>query len=88
MWDKYPLYFPTRMCVRHTSPTRSFLQVSTRSRKSARQRVGHADQGIVGREAQCVTEVDRNGKSPHVEVKGEFVGKPVPLDGNQQTGRR
>ena len=25
---------------------------------------------------------DRNGKSSHAGVKGEFVGKPVPPDGN------
>ena len=29
-------------------------------------------------------EVDRNGKSSHVGVKGEFLGKPVPLDGNRK----
>ena len=26
---------------------------------------------------------NRNGKSSHAGVKGEFVGKPVPSDGNQ-----
>ena len=28
-------------------------------------------------------EADRNGKTSHVREKGEFVGKPVPPDGNQ-----
>ena len=28
-------------------------------------------------------EADRNGKSFHARVKGEFVGKPVPPDRNQ-----
>ena len=33
-------------------------------------------------------EADRNGKSSHAEVKGEFVGKSFPLDGNRETGTR
>ena len=30
-----------------------------------------------------MSEADRNGKTSHAGVKGEFVGKPVCLDGNQ-----
>ena len=49
------------------------------------ERVRHVDQGAVSGEARCVPETDRNDKSSHAGMKGEFVGKSVPLDGNCQT---
>ena len=33
-------------------------------------------------------EMDRNDKLSHARVKGEFVGKLVPPDGNRQTDKR
>ena len=33
-------------------------------------------------------EADQNGKSSHAGVKGEFVGKSVPPDGNRQTDKQ
>ena len=41
--------------------------------------MGHANQGVVRREVRCVLEAHQNGKLSHVRVKGEFIGKPVPM---------
>ena len=49
------------------------------------ERVGHVDQGVVSRQAGREPETDQIDREPHVGVKGEFVGKPVPPDGKQTT---
>ena len=47
------------------------------------ERVGYVNQCVVCRQAGHVPEMDRSDKEPHARVKGEFVGKLVPPDGNR-----
>ena len=47
-----------------------------------RERVKLVDEGTDTRQAGSMPEADQNRATPHAGVKGEFVGKQVPLDGS------